>query len=93
MLTKSQVISAIQKSLISFKTNVLDRIYAKSSDVLTKTNNTVYTPSASYNPATKKYVDDSINTALNAETTSTSYGKYTIQYNETEDSLDFIYKG
>lgn len=93
MLTKSQVISAIQKSLISFKTNVLDRIYAKSSDVLTKTNNAVYTPSANYNPATKKYVDDSINTALNAETTSTSYGKYTIQYNETEDSLDFIYKG
>ena len=93
MLTKSQVISAIQKSLISFKTNVLDRIYAKSSDVLTKTNTTIYTPSANYNPATKKYVDDSINTALNAETTSTSYGKYTIQYNETEDSLDFIYKG
>ena len=93
MLTKSQVISAIQKSLVSFKTNVLDRIYAKSSDVLLKNNTTEFNPTANYNPATKKYVDDSINTALNAETTSTSYGNYTIQYNETEDSLDFIYKG
>ncbi len=93
MLTKSQVIDAIQKSLVSFKTNILDKIYAKSSDVLTKTNNTAYSPTANYNPATKKYVDDSINTALNTETTSTSYGNYTIQYNETEDSLDFIYKG
>lgn len=30
------------------------------SDVLTKTNTTSYTPTADYNPATKKYVDDSI---------------------------------
>lgn len=31
---------------------------ANSSDVLTKTNTTSYTPSADYHPATKKYVDD-----------------------------------
>ena len=31
-----------------------------SSEVLTKTNTTSYTPTADYNPATKKYVDDSI---------------------------------
>lgn len=31
---------------------------AEKSDVLTKTNNTVYTPTGDYNPATKKYVDD-----------------------------------
>ena len=30
------------------------------SDVLTKTNTTSYTPSGDYNPATKKYVDDTI---------------------------------
>lgn len=31
---------------------------ANTSDVLTKTNTTSYTPSANYHPATKKYVDD-----------------------------------
>ena len=31
---------------------------ANTSDVLTKTNTTSYTPSADYHPATKKYVDD-----------------------------------
>lgn len=31
---------------------------ANTSDVLTKTNTTSYTPSGDYNPATKKYVDD-----------------------------------
>lgn len=33
---------------------------ANTSDVLTKTNTTSYTPSADYNPATKKYVDDAV---------------------------------
>jgi hypothetical protein len=33
---------------------------ANSSDVLVKTNTTSYTPSADYNPATKKYVDDAV---------------------------------
>jgi hypothetical protein len=33
---------------------------ANTNDVLTKTNTTSYTPSANYNPATKKYVDDSV---------------------------------
>lgn len=32
--------------------------YALSCDVLTKTNTTAYNPTADYNPATKKYVDD-----------------------------------
>lgn len=35
---------------------------ANTSDVLTKTNTTSYTPSADYHPATKKYVDDNIKT-------------------------------
>lgn len=33
-------------------------------DVLTKTNTTSYTPTANYHPATKKYVDDAISTAI-----------------------------
>ena len=31
---------------------------------LTKTNTTSYTPTSDYNPATKKYVDDAITTAI-----------------------------
>lgn len=34
------------------------------SDVLMKTNTTSYTPTSDYNPATKKYVDDAIITAI-----------------------------
>ena len=34
------------------------------SDVLMKTNKTPYTPTSDYNPATKKYVDDAITTAI-----------------------------
>lgn len=33
---------------------------ANVTDVLTKTNSTIYTPTANYHPATKKYVDDNI---------------------------------
>ena len=33
---------------------------ANTSDVLTKTNTTSYTPTANYHPATKKYVDDAV---------------------------------
>lgn len=32
--------------------------------VLTKNNTTAYTPTGDYNPSTKKYVDDSIKTAI-----------------------------
>lgn len=38
--------------------------YATKTTVLTKTNTTSYTPSANYHPATKKYVDDSITSAI-----------------------------
>ena len=36
----------------------------RGSDVLTKTNTTTFTPTNSYHPATKKYVDDAITTAI-----------------------------
>lgn len=38
--------------------------YALANSVLSKTNTTVYTPSSDYNPSTKKYVDDSIQSAI-----------------------------
>jgi hypothetical protein len=37
-----------------------DTSRAAVTDVLTKTNTTSYTPTADYNPATKKYVDDTV---------------------------------
>ena len=37
---------------------------ALDSDVLMKTNTSSYTPTSDYNPATKKYVDDAITTAI-----------------------------
>ena len=37
---------------------------ANSSDVLEKTNTTEFTPTADYQPATKKYVDDAIKAAI-----------------------------
>lgn len=47
---------------ISDVTNLQTTLNSKAniSDVLTKNNTTPYTPTASYHPATKKYVDDSI---------------------------------
>lgn len=38
--------------------------YAKIEYVLTKTNTTSFTPTSDYNPATKKYVDDSISYSI-----------------------------
>lgn len=54
---------------------------ASSGDVLTKDNTTEYTPTEDYNPATKKYVDDTIQ----------NLGTYSMQYNEINDRLEFVY--
>ena len=37
---------------------------ANTTDVLTKTNTTEFTPTSNYQPATKKYVDDAIKAAI-----------------------------
>lgn len=50
-------------------------------NVLTKTNTTSYTPTSDYNPATKKYVDDSIN-ALPSSAGSTPI--YNFAYDESD---------
>lgn len=51
--------------------NVYDVTYINSS-YLSKTNSTAFTPTSDYNPATKKYVDDAIASAI----TSTLGGSY-----------------
>ena len=51
-------------------TNVKDIV--SSTNVLTKTNTTEFTPSTDYQPATKKYVDDAINTSSSGEVTNVS---------------------
>ena len=50
--TTNKFVTASDKSNWNAKVNA--------SDVLTKTNTTSYTPTGNYQPATKKYVDDSI---------------------------------
>ena len=42
----------------------VDLTGVRDSDVLTKNNTTVYTPTANYHPATKKYVDDAIQDSI-----------------------------
>ena len=44
-----------------------EHTFLKKAEILTKSNTKEYTPTGDYNPATKKYVDDSIAT-VNADT-------------------------
>lgn len=55
-------------SFTSFASSTLSN--ALSNQVLTKNNTTSYTPSNTYHPATKGYVDDSVNNVKNTLTTS-----------------------
>ena len=48
--------NAVYDKISTMDTTIGDK--ANTSDVLTKTNTTSYTPTANYHPATKKYVDD-----------------------------------
>lgn len=59
----------------------IDLLVARA-EVLTKTNSTVYTPSADYHPATKKYVDDLI-----ANTTQQTDTVYTAITNSTDTRI------
>ena len=60
-----------------------------SSDVLTKTNTTSYTPTGDYNPATKKYVDDATSgitsnlSGLTDTTISSPSNGQVLMYNST----------
>ena len=48
----------------SFTIEMAWHTLATTTDVLTKTNTTAYTPTADYHPATKKYVDDNVGSDL-----------------------------
>lgn len=52
---------------VYFKTDTVDAHVEKTVYYLTKNNTTEFTPTNDYEPATKKYVDDKIKTAINIE--------------------------
>ena len=56
--TGGEVQIAITDALTTLPSQISAK--ANSSDVLTKTNTSAFTPTANYHPATKKYVDDNI---------------------------------
>jgi len=69
---------------------------ANSSDVLTKTNTTSYTPTSDYHPATKKYVDDNIrsNVMFVTITSTTSNDETTYSADKTYSEMaTFISSG
>ena len=70
-------------------------LYTPKTNLLSKTNTTEYTPTENYHPATKKYVDDAIANISggsgSGEGTAPDYGPYSIQYNSTNNRLEFIY--
>ena len=62
---------------------------ANSSDVLTKTNTTEFTPTDDYNPATKKYTDDKVNTKVDKVSgKGLSANDFTSEYKTKLDNLD-----
>ena len=63
--------NAVYDKISAMDTTIWNK--ANTSDVLTKTNTTTYTPSENYHPATKKYVDDAVNTASGWVISDTAY--------------------
>ena len=67
--------------LLSEKVNI--------ADVLTKTNTTEFTPTDDYNPATKKYTDDKVNTKVDKVSgKGLSANDFTSEYKTKLDNLD-----
>ena len=67
--------------LLSEKVNI--------ADVLTKTNTTEFTPTDDYNPATKKYTDDKVNTKVDKVSgKGLSTNDFTSEYKTKLDNLD-----
>ncbi len=64
---------------------------ANTTDVLTKTNATAYTPSWNYNPATKKYVDDR-DTYIGSSAPTSNLVEWRLWYDTTNDKLK-VYDG
>lgn len=70
--TGQEVQTAIDDALDTLPRQVA--LKANTADVLTKTNTEVYTPTADYHPATKKYVDDDLPTVDIGQTTTGAEG-------------------
>lgn len=70
--TGQEVQTAIDDALDSLPRQI--GFKANTADVLTKTNTEVYTPTADYHPATKKYVDDDLPTVDIGQTTTGAEG-------------------
>ena len=70
--TGQEVQTAIDDALETLPRQVA--LKANTADVLTKTNTEVYTPTADYHPATKKYVDDTLPTVDVGQTTTGAEG-------------------
>lgn len=70
--TGQEVQTAIDDALDSLPRQI--GLKANTADVLTKTNTEVYTPTADYHPATKKYVDDDLPTVDIGQTTTGAEG-------------------
>lgn len=84
------------RKILSYDDGYGTNPYAQISDVLTKTNTTAFTPTADYNPATKKYVDDigsGIKNATTGHLWELSNGYYYYNGNATYASGNSIGSG
>ena len=85
-ITKEEIEAKLTGNIISHTHSQYIDDTELGTKVLTKDNTTEYTPTADYNPATKKYVDDAV-----AGSSGPDLGTYSIQYNEANDRLEFVY--
>lgn len=84
---EGRIESKFDSDILEINTSISDilsdlELLVARAEVLTKTNSTVYTPSADYHPATKKYVDDLI-----ANTTQQTDTVYTAITNSTDTRI------
>ena len=85
-ITKEEIEAKLTGNIISHTHSQYIDDTELGTKVLTKDNTIEYTPTADYNPATKKYVDDAV-----AGSSGPDLGTYSMQYNEANDRLEFVY--
>lgn len=87
MLDKNETLKLIQSLLTNYNKDILNKIYTLKTDSLEKDNYKEYTPLTDYNPATKKYVDDSHEIAIGTSSNVSSNTKILIDTDETSVSM------
>ena len=85
-ITKEEIEAKLTGNIISHTHSQYIDDTELGTKVLTKDNTIEYTPTGDYNPVTKKYVDDAV-----AGSSGPDLGTYSMQYNETNDRLEFVY--